>query len=93
MNDIPTPPHRSYVAVKFRTWDRKTYTYHWDGEPLAAGDEVKIKDRGGDGWSRVWVASVSDAKPSFPTKPILGKCEPVAPAKPDSMFPDGAAEQ
>lgn len=64
-----------YVAVKFRPTDRRTYTYHWNGEPLAPGDEVKVAERDGDGWKRVTVDSVSWANPTFATKPILGKCE------------------
>ena len=69
---------RQYVAVKFRPGDRRTYTYHNDGDPVAAGDEVKIADRHGNGWSRVTVESVSDEKPPFDTKPILGRVEDVA---------------
>ncbi len=65
-----------YVAVKFRSTDSRTYTYHWDGEPLMAGDHVKVADNRSDGWKRVEVVSVSDEKPSFATKPILGKVEP-----------------
>jgi hypothetical protein len=61
-----------YVACKFRDYDTRTYTYHWDGEPFAAGDIVRIEDRDGDGWKRVTVVSVSDQKPAFSTKPILG---------------------
>lgn len=64
---------RQYVAVKFKTWDKKTYTYHWDGEtPINPGDQVKIADRGGEGWSRVTVVEVTDVAPAFATKAILG---------------------
>jgi hypothetical protein len=62
-----------YVACKFRASDARTYTYHNDGEPVAPGDFVKVADARSDGWKRVEVVSVSDAAPSFPTKPILGK--------------------
>lgn len=65
-----------YVACKFRSTDARSYTYHFDGEPLAIGDFVKVADRDGDGWKRVEVVSIAGAKPSFPTKPIIGKIEP-----------------
>lgn len=64
---------RTFVAVTFRKGDRKSYTYHWDGEPFAVGDEVKVADRHGDGWQRVYVAGVTTTPPPFDTKPILGK--------------------
>lgn len=65
-----------YVACKFRSEDKRTYTYHNDGEPLVIGDAVKVADRSGDGWMRVEVVSIADEAPSFPTKPILGRLEP-----------------
>lgn len=71
---------RQYVACKFRPDDKRSYTYHNDGEPVAVGDEVKIAGRSDDGWQRVYVAAVGDEMPSFETKPILGKIEPEAPA-------------
>jgi len=85
--------NRQFVACKFRPGDRRSYTYHWDGEPLAPGDEVKVPDKSGDGWIRVIVDSVSWANPPFPTKPILGKAEPIPAPAPTDLFPDGAAEQ
>lgn len=66
---------RQYVACKFYPSDRRTYTYHNDGAPVAAGDEVKVGDARSDGWKKVTVVSVSDLQPPFPTKPILGKVE------------------
>ena len=69
---------RQFVAVKFRPGDARTYTYHNDGEPVAAGDEVKIADRNGDGWSRVTVAFISSEKPAFETKPCRVDDEPAA---------------
>lgn len=69
-----------YVACKFRPDDSRSYTYTWDGEPLAIGDVVKVADRSGDGWKRVTVASITDQAPPFPCKPILGRYEPEAPA-------------
>lgn len=71
---------RQYVACKFRPDDKRSYTYHNDGEPVAVGDEVKIAGRSDDGWQRVHVVAVGDEMPSFETKPILGKVEPEAPA-------------
>jgi hypothetical protein len=64
-----------YVACKFRSEDTRSYTYEWDGEPLAVGDAVKVPDRSGDGWKRVEVVSISDEAPAFACKPILGKLE------------------
>lgn len=67
---------RQYVACKFRPEDRRTYTYHNDGEPVAVGDAVKVLDRSGDGWKRIEVVEIGHIAPSFPTKPILGKIDP-----------------
>lgn len=67
---------RQYVVCKFRREDRRTYTYHNDGEPVAVGDAVKVEDRSGDGWKRVEVFAIADSEPPFATKPILGKIEP-----------------
>jgi hypothetical protein len=63
---------RQYVVVKFRLTDQRTYTYHFDGEAVAAGDEVTVEDNRGDGWKRVFVTGVTAEAPSFPTKPIMG---------------------
>lgn len=63
---------RQFVAVKFRAGDRRTYTYHNDGPPVACGDEVKVPDRQGDAWRRVTVHEVSWTVPTFETKAILG---------------------
>lgn len=68
---------RQYVACKFRPTDTRTYTYVWDGEPLAPGDEVKVPDNKSDGWKRVTVDSVSDQAPPFACKPILGRAPSV----------------
>jgi hypothetical protein len=73
---------RQYVAVHFRPGDKRTYTYHWDGEPVACGDQVKVPDRSGDGWSRVTVAEISWQEPKFATKPILGPVKPEDTAAP-----------
>lgn len=64
-----------YVACKFREEDTRSYTYQWDGEPLAVGDLVKVADNRSDGWKRVIVTAVDGDKPPFDCKPILGKVE------------------
>lgn len=66
---------RQFVACTFRKGDAKTYTYHNDGEPLQVGDEVEIDGRYGKR-QRVYIAAIDVAKPSFDTKPILGKAPP-----------------
>jgi hypothetical protein len=65
-----------FVACKFKAEDTRTYTYQWDGEPLAPGDVVKVPDNRSDGWKRVEVVSISDEAPPFACKSILGKVEP-----------------
>lgn len=58
---------RQYVAVKYREEDKRTYTFHHDGEPLSVGDRVSL----GTGFGIV--AEVGVAKPTrFDTKPIVG---------------------
>lgn len=74
-----------YVACKFRSEDTRSYTYTWDGEPLAVGDMVKVADAKSDGWKRVEVVSISDEAPSFACKPILGRVEPEPEAAPDAL--------
>ena len=59
-----------YVAVKFNDWDRRSYTYHHDGDPLSIGDRVTVMTA--DGTSTVTVDAIVHAKPSFATKPIHG---------------------
>lgn len=70
MND--TPENRQYVAVKFRIGDTRTYTYSWDGEAFADGDVVRVPDRSGDGWNKVFVVSTTNEKPPYSIKPIIG---------------------
>lgn len=61
-----------YVVVRFSSRDRRTYTYHNDGPPVAPGDEVRIPGRQeGDGWKAVEVVDVHFIKPPFATKAIL----------------------
>lgn len=69
-------PNPTFVACKFRPDDARTYTYTWDGEPLAPGDMVKVADKSGEGWKRVFVADANAAEPPFACKPILGRYEP-----------------
>lgn len=64
---------RQFVAVQFNPWDTRTYTYHNDAEPVSEGDTVSVSTH--EGIKRVLVVSVSDIKPSFPTKPICAEGE------------------
>lgn len=74
---------RQFVAVRFKPWDRRTYTYHWDGEPFAPGDQVVVTtDRGP---STVEVISVSGLPPPFPTKPIVGRERPLPAASTEPL--------
>lgn len=46
--------NRQFVACKFRPGDRRSYTYHWDGEPLtisggAFNHRVRELEEGGYG--------------------------------------------
>ncbi len=68
---------RQYVTCKFRAADTRAYTYHNDGEPVHSGDEVKVMDKSGVGWKRVYVADANAPKPEFDTKPILGLAPPI----------------
>lgn len=71
------PAHRQFIAVKFRSDDERTYTYHNDGEPVGAGETVKLPPRGReDGWVRGVVTEAFVDKPKFPTKAILGVVDP-----------------
>lgn len=61
-----------FVACKFRIEDTRTYTYANDGDPVNDGDVVRVPDRSGDGWKKVFVVSTTDQAPPFECKPILG---------------------
>lgn len=61
-----------FVACKFRISDTRTFTYANDGTPVKDGDVVRVPDRSGDGWKKVYVVSVTDEAPPFECKPILG---------------------
>lgn len=70
---------RQHVAVKFNPESERTYTYHNDGEPVAAGDRVLIET--GKGTKVVTVHSVrvrsaDDPPLEFETKGILGLAPP-----------------
>jgi hypothetical protein len=61
---------RQLVAVQFNPWDRRDYTYHTDGDPVAIGDRVIVTTERGD--SSVTVMSLPTETPQFATKPIVG---------------------
>lgn len=69
-----TPPNRQFVAVLFKPWDQRSYTYHNDGEPVAIGDSVIVDTAKGQ--QTVTVSALPTAVPPFPTKPIIGKAPP-----------------
>lgn len=75
----PVSIKRQYLIAKFHSSDRRGYTYHNDGPPVAAGDQVKVPDRSGDGWTRVTVHEIEVPKPTFETKAILGLVPPAPP--------------
>lgn len=77
---------RQFVAVKFRSSDKRTWAYHWDGAPVACGDVVKVPDRSGDGWQRATVHAITDERPAFETKALLGTLE--GPGLPPSDLPE-----
>lgn len=66
--------NRQFVAVQFNPWDRRTYTYHFDGEPLLSGEKVIVETKRGE--AVVTVVAISDQQPNFETKPILRKAPP-----------------
>lgn len=60
---------RQFLACRFSPEAKITYTYHWDGAPFRAGDQVRVPS--GRGEKTVTIAEVAD-KPAFATKAILG---------------------
>lgn len=62
-----------YVKCRFAADDKRKYTYHNDGDPVAPGDMVRVETK--DGAKTVEVVAVGDEKPNFKTKPVLGKAE------------------
>jgi len=83
--DSADKQHRQFVACAFRPGDTRTYTYHFDGEPLAKGDRVVVSGKRGP--SIVHVVSISDQKPLFETKPLVDR-ERVAPNRDAVAAPD-----
>lgn len=61
-----------YVACTFREGDARSYTYTNTGEPVAVGDVVRVPDKSGDGWKKVFVVNVTNEAPPYDCKPILG---------------------
>lgn len=61
---------RQYVQVQFNPWDRRSYTYHNDGPPVAVGNTVMVETAKGK--VPVTVTGLTAVKPAFATKPILG---------------------
>ncbi len=83
--------NRQYIRCTFREGDARAYTYHNDGEPVQVGDVVRVLDRSGDGWKKVFV--IDAEKPTaFETKAILGKHvdEPAPAPEPDTLDVFGA---
>lgn len=72
-----TPATRQFVAVLFKPWDTRSYTYHNDGPPVAIGDSVLVTTAKG-GQQAVTVSALPTEAPSFPTKPIDGLAPDVA---------------
>lgn len=86
---------RQYVTVRFRPWDKRTYTYHNDGEPVNVGEEVNVETR--DGLTAVSVEMVTEAAPHYQTKAIAGKVgnqgDSAKPVPPRRKRPDRSPEQ
>ena len=64
---------RQFIACRFRPTDKRTYTYHNDGDPVEVGEDVEVETKQGP--KVINVAEIVD-KPAFETKAILGKVEP-----------------
>jgi hypothetical protein len=66
-----------FIKCKFRETDSRAYTYRNDGAAVAVGDYVKVPDKSGDGWKKVFVSEVDVEEPTqFACKAILGLWEP-----------------
>lgn len=65
--------NRQYVTAKFNAWDKRTYTYHNDGPPVAEGAKVRVETKRGE--ATVEIVSVGLPPPAFETKPILGPAD------------------
>lgn len=82
---------RQFVACKFRINDTRTFTYHNDGDPVADGDTIRVPDKSGDGWKKVYVVDAAAPEPTaFPTKPILGLHVEEEPSPLDAAAPPRA---
>lgn len=64
--------NRQFVAVQFSSGDRKSYTYHNDGRPVAKGDRVLVPTSRGQTSATV-VRVFSEPAPPFQTKAIAGQ--------------------
>lgn len=74
------PAERQYLTAKFSSGDERTYTYHNDGAPVAAGDQVSVPT-GKDGTGKprtVTVHEICVPKPEFETRAIIGLAPPAA---------------
>lgn len=67
---------RQFAVCKFRPGDRRGYTYHNDGAPVAVGDRVTVDGPRGEGKMTVEVSEIGVPEPSFATKAILGLAPP-----------------
>lgn len=71
-----------FIKCKFRETDNRAYTYTNDGPAVAVGDYVKVPDKSGDGWKKVYVSEIDVPEPTqFACKAILGLWEPEAPER------------
>lgn len=88
------PAERQFIAVQFRSGDKRTYTYHNDGPPVGAGQQVKVPDRSGDGRTRATVVEIGVPAPTkFATKGILGLIETDQTPEAAQSFLDGLDDQ
>lgn len=71
---------RQYLTAKFAPGDKRAYTYHNDGEPVACGDLVLVPGRG-DKPQTVTVHEVFVPAPEFATKAIIGRAPLAEPAE------------
>jgi len=71
---------RQFYACRFRSADKREYTYHWDGpEPFMPGAEVAVAKAKNEGTQRIYVVArhPADFTPDFDTKPIIGPADPI----------------
>lgn len=60
---------RQWVTVQFKEWDRRSYTFHNDGEAAERGDLVEVDTRSGPKTAKV--LSLPTVAPPFATRPVL----------------------